>query len=47
MQTARLGAARALKFLAQNGIKTIEKLIRKYKNITASGCSDIEPAWIA
>lgn len=47
MQTARLGAAMALKFLAQNGIKTIEKLIRKYKNITTSGCSDIEPAWIA
>ncbi len=25
----------------------IEKLIQKSKNITASGCSDIEPAWIA
>ena len=39
--------AKALKFLAQNGIKMIEKLIQKSKNITAAGRSDIEPAWIA
>ena len=38
---------KALKFLAQNGIKMIEKLIQKSKNITAAGRSDIEPAWIA
>ena len=47
MQTARLGVAKALKFLAQNGIKMIEELIQKSKNITAAGRSDIEPAWIA
>ena len=39
--------AKALKFLAQNGIKMIEKLIQKSKNITAAGRSDIKPAWIA
>ncbi len=39
--------AKALKFLAQNEIKMIEKLIQKSKNITAAGRSDIEPAWIA
>ena len=39
--------AKALKFLTQNGIKIIEKLIQKSKNIMAVGRSDIEPAWIA
>ena len=43
----RVWCAKALKFLAQNGIKMIEKLIQKSKNITAAGRSDIEPAWIA
>ena len=40
-------SAKALKFLTQNGIKIIEKLIQKSKNIAAAGRSDIEPAWIA
>ena len=43
----RVWCAKALKFLAQNGIKMIEKLIQKSKNITTSGRSDIKPAWIA
>nr|WP_315083943.1 hypothetical protein [uncultured Campylobacter sp.] len=43
----RVWCAKALKFFAQNGIKMIEKLIQKSKNITAAGRSDIEPAWIA
>lgn len=43
----RVWCAKALKFLAQNGIKMIEKLIQKSKNITAAGRSDIKPAWIA
>ena len=43
----RVWCAKALKFLARNGIKMIEELIQKSKNITALGRSDIEPAWIA
>ena len=43
----RVWCAKALKFLALNGIKMIEKLIQKSKNITAAGRSDIKPAWIA
>ncbi len=43
----RVWCAKALKFLAQNGIKIIEKLIQRSKNIAAAGRSDIEPAWIA
>ena len=43
----RVWCAKALKFLARNGIKMIEELIQKSKNIAAAGRSDIEPAWIA